>query len=50
MKQGKPQWDLLSLKGIEKLPALQWKLINIQRMDKAKQDIMLAKLKTVLKI
>jgi len=50
IKQGEPQWNLLGLPGIERLPALQWKLANIRRMDKAKQAYMLEKLKSALKI
>lgn len=50
IKQGEPQWGLLGLPGIDKLPALQWKLSNIRKMDKAKQAEMLEKLKAVLKV
>lgn len=34
MKQGEPNWDLLGLPHIENLPAIRWKLQNIQKMDK----------------
>ncbi|MBN2187997.1 MAG: hypothetical protein JW699_00980, partial [Chitinispirillaceae bacterium] len=50
MKQGEPQWGLIGLPGIERLPALQWKLENIRKMDKAKRAAMLKKLKAALKI
>jgi hypothetical protein len=50
MKQGEPQWGLLGLPGIERLPALQWKLENIRKMDKAKWADMLDRLKHVLKM
>jgi predicted nucleotidyltransferase component of viral defense system len=50
VKQGEPEWELLDLPGIDRLPALQWKLANIRRMDKAKKALMLEKLKKVLKI
>lgn len=35
-KQAKPCWDLLGLEGIDKLPAIQWKLQNISKMPKDK--------------
>lgn len=48
MKQGKPEWDLLPFKNLEQLPSLQWKLINIRKMDKKKHAEMVNKLKQVL--
>lgn len=48
VKQGKPQWELMGIPGIEKLPALQWKLINIDKMDKTLHNQSLSKLKAVL--
>jgi hypothetical protein len=27
-----PEWDLLGVPGIEKLPAIQWKLVNLQKL------------------
>ena len=38
-KNKKPEWELLGLKGIEDLPAVKWKLINLNKMkpDKHKQ-------------
>ena len=50
MKTGEPEWGLLGLPGIERLPALQWKLENIRKMDKAKRAEMVEKLKKVLKM
>ncbi len=50
LKQGDPQWDLLGLEGIENLPALQWKLGNVRKMDKAKQTQGLDRLKRVLEL
>jgi hypothetical protein len=32
VKDGKPEWNLLGVPGIENLPAVQWKLQNIRRM------------------
>ena len=36
MKRGEPDWDCLSIEHLAQLPALQWKLINIRKMDAAK--------------
>ena len=33
-KSGEPDWSLIDLEGIDLLPAVQWKLINIKKMDK----------------
>jgi predicted nucleotidyltransferase component of viral defense system len=44
VKEGRPQWDLLGMPGIENLPAVQWKLQNIRRMKPAKHREALQKL------
>jgi hypothetical protein len=31
-KRRSPQWELLGLEGIQELPAIKWKLINLGRM------------------
>jgi len=48
LKEGQPKWDLLEIKGIEKLPAIQWKLKNIGKMKKDKHAAALDKLKAKL--
>jgi predicted nucleotidyltransferase component of viral defense system len=48
IKSGEPNWSVLGLKGIEKLPALQWKLLNIQKMGAKKRGELLLKLKRTL--
>ena len=48
MKQGEPEWDILGIKHLKELPALQWKLQNIRRMEKRKQADALKKLQRVL--
>jgi hypothetical protein len=48
IKSGEPQWDLLGIDRIDKLPALQWKLTNIRKMPKEKHTSALVKLKRVL--
>ena len=50
LKAGQPKWDLLNIEGIEKLPAVQWKLTNVQRMNAKKQRELLEKLKRVLQL
>ena len=50
IKQGEPQWELMGIPDIEKLPALQWKLLNINKMSSAQQNQALIQLKNVLKI
>jgi predicted nucleotidyltransferase component of viral defense system len=36
VKSGEPEWDLLGLDGIENLPAVRWKIINIKNMSPKK--------------
>ena len=50
MKQGEPEWDVLGIPHLRDLPALQWKLQNIRRMDAAKRAKMLEKLRRVLEL
>lgn len=45
IKEGNPQWKLLNVEGIDQLPALQWKLFNIQKMPHAKHKAAVQKLK-----
>jgi hypothetical protein len=33
LKKGDPEWALLGIPGIEQLPALQWKLVNVRRLQ-----------------
>ncbi len=47
-KEGVPQWDLLGIEGVSKLPAVEWKLINLARMDRQKHAKAVAELKEVL--
>lgn len=45
LKEGQPRWNLMGLEGIEKLPAVQWKLMNILKMSEKKRAESLEKLK-----
>jgi len=38
VKEGNPRWDLLAIEGIENLPAVKWKLLNIEKMDPSKHQ------------
>ena len=48
VKRGEPDWDVLQIARLKDFPALQWKLMNIRRMDRRKQAEALAKLQTIL--
>lgn len=48
IKEMNPQWKLLELDGIERLPAIQWKLANVRKMSNNKRVEALAKLKSKL--
>jgi hypothetical protein len=48
VKKGAPVWDLINLKDVDRLPAVQWKLLNISRMGKVKQNTALKKLEKSL--
>ncbi len=48
LKKGEPDWNLLGIDGIDKLPAVRWKLMNIRKMAKKKRLEFLKKLKDSL--
>jgi hypothetical protein len=48
VKAGQPNWSVMSIKGIEKLPAIQWKLANVRKMSAKKRAELLNKLKRTL--
>jgi hypothetical protein len=48
VKKGYPSWDLFELGGIERLPAVRWKLYNISKMDKKKHKLAIHKLEKCL--
>lgn len=35
VKRIEPEWEILGLPGIERLPAIQWKLLNLSRLNKS---------------
>ena len=50
IKLAEPQWELINIEGVEQLPAIQWKLANIKKIDKAKHAVLVANLRQALKI
>jgi len=49
-KEGNPDWSLLGIADVENLPAVQWKLTNLSKMDREKHVEAAQKLKRVLKL
>jgi len=47
---GEPQWELMGIAGIENLPAIRWKLLNVGKMGKKKHFEAVGKLKAVLEL
>lgn len=50
LKTGLPDWSLMSIPGIEKLPAILWKLENIRKIPENKKEASLENLKKILKL
>jgi len=49
-KRGKPDWEILSIPHAEKLPAVQWRLQNLAKMDPKKREQLLTNLLKALGI
>ncbi|MDE1187268.1 MAG: nucleotidyl transferase AbiEii/AbiGii toxin family protein [Pantoea sp.] len=49
-KMRQPDWTLLGLEGIDRLPAVRWKQQNLEKMSADKHQTALTKLRTVLGI
>lgn len=45
---GEPDWKLLGVPGAEALPAVRWRMQNLEKMDKAKRTALIARLEKVL--
>ncbi|MBS0358448.1 MAG: nucleotidyl transferase AbiEii/AbiGii toxin family protein [Proteobacteria bacterium] len=45
---GEPEWEHIDIPHISTLPALQWKLLNIQKMDSKKRDASVKALEDIL--
>jgi predicted nucleotidyltransferase component of viral defense system len=50
LKAGQPKWNLMGIEGLEKLPAVQWKLTNIKKIPAKKQKELLEKLRRVVEL
>ena len=50
LKAGQPKWNLMGIEGLEKLPAVQWKLTNIKKIPAKKQKELLEKLRRILEL
>jgi len=48
VKSGDPQWDLMPIPNLSKLPGIRWKVINIQKMGNGARATALEKLKRSL--
>jgi predicted nucleotidyltransferase component of viral defense system len=46
-KRGDPDWTLLDIEGAEKLPAVQWKLLNLGKMSDEQREISALRLEAV---
>ena len=47
-KAGQPEWALLGLSDIEKLPAVRWKLQNLAKLSDARRQDLVGKLQEAL--
>ena len=50
VKEVVPQWNLLGLEGIDNLPAVRWKLMNIKKMNPSKHAKAVRKLRDYLQV
>jgi len=48
VKSGEPEWNLLGLRGIENLPGVKWKILNIKNMPSKKHKEAFEKLRSCL--
>jgi hypothetical protein len=50
VKQREPQWGLLGIEHIHELPAVKWKLINLEQMNNSKHQKALKRLREHLEL
>lgn len=50
VKTGKPDWRLLDVTGAENLPAVRWRLGNLEKLDQKKRQELLHRLREILNI
>jgi hypothetical protein len=49
-KNGKPEWELLGIPHVEELPAVQWKIQNLAKMDPKRREQLIGNLRKALGI
>lgn len=49
-KMREPEWDLLGIENVNKLPAVKWKLANLAKMDRLKHKKAVEKLRNYLDV
>jgi predicted nucleotidyltransferase component of viral defense system len=49
LKRGEPEWDRLGMTDLDRLPSLQWKLVNIRKMGVRKRHGAFERLREVLR-
>jgi hypothetical protein len=47
-EKGKPEWELLGLPEVDKLPAVQWRQQNLDKITKNKRAELVAQLERIL--
>lgn len=47
-ERGVPDWSLLNVEGVDKLPAVQWRMQNLSRLDSARRNQLIASLEAAL--
>ena len=47
-EKGQPEWDLLSISGIDRLPAVKWRQQNLDKLNTAKRSTLVTRLEEVL--
>jgi predicted nucleotidyltransferase component of viral defense system len=50
LKMGKPDYTLMPYSHLDQLPALRWKLLNVQKIDQVKQRKMVNELEKILSV
>lgn len=50
VKRGTPKWELLGIPGIERFPAIQWKISNIKKMKLEHHEKSVERLRKILKL
>lgn len=48
IKRGSPKWELLKIEGVEALPAVRWKLQNLEKLQEKKRAQLVEQLSKVL--